>query len=351
MKSQQPVTVLPRYLALSYLALILYASLHPFYGWRDPGVSPLHFIDLPWPRYWTVFDLLVNVVAYFPLGFLLALSVQRLFGRWLSSFTGLLFGSTVSFLVECAQSWLPSRIPSNLDLACNALGATLGAVLALRYGEKVFLRIVRAQAYLLTPAPHSEFGLVLSCLWLLTQLSPETLLFGVGDLRHLLPIVPAVPYAASSFFAMETGIIVSNMLAIGLLVRTLLSDRASPYLVLGVFFLVALSIRALAAAILVSPEQSFAWLTPGAGLGLLVGASLLAVMLLLPASLRIALAGLAVMAGTVLVNLTPANPYSDVALAAWRHGHFLNFNGLTRLAASFWPFLAMPFLMLLGRRV
>ena len=57
------------------------------------------------------------------------------------------------------------------------------------------------------------------------------------------------------------------------------------------------------------------------------------------------------MAGTVLVNLAPANPYSSAALAAWRQGHFLNFNGLTRLVASLWPFLALPYLMLLGRRL
>ena len=57
------------------------------------------------------------------------------------------------------------------------------------------------------------------------------------------------------------------------------------------------------------------------------------------------------MAGTVLVNLAPSNPYSVAALAAWRQGHFLNFNGLTRLAASFWPFLALPYLILLGRRL
>jgi hypothetical protein len=57
------------------------------------------------------------------------------------------------------------------------------------------------------------------------------------------------------------------------------------------------------------------------------------------------------MAGTVLVNLAPTNPYSAAALAAWRQGHFLNFNGLTRLVASFWPFIALPYLLLLGRRL
>jgi len=71
----------------------------------------------------------------------------------------------------------------------------------------------------------------------------------------------------------------------------------------------------------------------------------------LPPNWRIVLAGLALMAATVLVNLAPENPYSAAALAAWRQGHFFNFNGLTRLTAALWPFVALPYLMLLGRRL
>ena len=41
---------------------------------------------------------------------------------------------------------------------------------------------------------------------------------------------------------------------------------------------------------------------------------------------------------------------AETALAAWRQGHFLNFNGLTRLIATLWPFLTLPFLMLSARR-
>ena len=52
----------------------------------------------------------------------------------------------------------------------------------------------------------------------------------------------------------------------------------------------------------------------------------------------------------VLVNLAPPNPYSLAALATWRQGHFLNFNGLTRLVGILWPFLTLPFLLLTTRR-
>ena len=62
------------------------------------------------------------------------------------------------------------------------------------------------------------------------------------------------------------------------------------------------------------------------------------------------LAALALMAAAMLVNLAPPNPYSAAALAAWRQGHFLNFNGLTRWIGTLWPFLTLPFLLLTTRR-
>lgn len=342
---------LPRYLAGAYLVLIVYASLHPFSGWRDLGLSPLAFVDAAWPRYWTLFDLSINVLTYLPLGFLLALSLGRIPGRLSPAGIATLLAALLSLALECLQTWLPSRVPSNLDLAGNALGAGVGALLTLWHGERFFSRVALLQRRLLAPVPHVDLALLMLGLWLLTQLSPETLLFGAGDLRHLLGLTPAVPYAAPSFFVIETAIIVSNTIAIGLIARTLLTDRSSPHMVLAIFFALALSIRALAAAMLVSPQDAFVWLTPGAGIGLLIGFAVLSLTLLLPPSPRLALAGLALMAGTVLVNLAPLNPYSAAALATWRQGHFLNFNGLTRLAASVWPFLALPYLTLLGRRL
>ncbi|MEI7612498.1 MAG: VanZ family protein [Betaproteobacteria bacterium] len=345
-----PPTRLPRHLALAYVALIIYASLHPFSGWRDTGLSPWAFLDAGWPHYWTFFDLAINTFAYLPLGFLLTLTLRRLPGWCTGALTALLLGAGISFCLESLQTWLPSRVPSNLDLASNSLGTLIGVLLACWHGERTFRRIMAIQHNLLAPFPHAELGLVLISLWLLTQLSPETVLFGTGDLRQLLEIAPTLPYAPPSFFAIETGIIACHTVAIGLIAVTLLAAKYSPSLVLGVFFAFALSIRTLAAAILVDPLQALAWLTPGAGLGLMIGGAALVMVFLLPVSLRLPLAGLALMAGTVLVNLAPPNPYSIIALAAWRQGHLLNFNGLTRLTASFWPFLALPYLTLCGRR-
>lgn len=342
--------LLPRYLAAAYLALIVYASLHPFSGWRASGISPFVFLEAAWPRYWTLFDLSINVAAYVPFGFLLAQSFGDRPCRPCAALLAFVSGAALSFTIESIQSYLPSRVPSNVDLLCNSLGAGLGAMVSLCCGQRFFARVLRAQQRLLAPMPHAEYGVVLTGLWLLTQLSPETLLFGAGDLRHIFDIPPALRYDAPSFFALETGIIVCNTLAAGLIMNMIFAGRRPAPRALAWFFAAALLIRTLAAAVLVGPQSALAWLTPGAGLGLLVGGAALALALLLPATLRIALAGMALMAGTVLVNLAPLNPYSVAALAAWRQGHFLNFNGLTRLAASFWPFLALSYLILLGRR-
>ena len=54
------------------------------------------------------------------------------------------------------------------------------------------------------------------------------------------------------------------------------------------------------------------------------------------------------MAATVLVNLTPPNPYLADTLKVWQQGHFLNFNGLTRLVSALWPFAALGYLMFLA---
>ena len=63
-------------LALIYSALIVFASLFPFDGWRAQGIDPLVFLLAPLPPpYWTGFDIATNVVGYAPLGFLLVLGL------------------------------------------------------------------------------------------------------------------------------------------------------------------------------------------------------------------------------------------------------------------------------------
>lgn len=349
MNTRGPI-LLARYLALACCGLVIYGSLHPFSGWRDSGVSPFTFLEGGWPRYWTAFDLAANIVVYLPLGFFLTLALNGLPGRFTAMGFAVLLAGMVSFALECVQTWLPSRVPSNVDLACNFLGGLLGALWAQHVGPRFLARISAWQHRHVAPIAHAELGLTLLGLWLLLPLSPETLLFGAGDLRQALGLSGAVPFAAESFAQIEAGITACNAIAVGLIVRMLIARLALAYLLVPVFLLLGLLIRTLAAAILINPAGALAWLTPGAQNGLLLALLVLAFSLFLPATVRLMLAALALMAGTVLVNLAPPNPYSAAALATWRQGHFLNFNGLTRLVGTLWPFLTLPFLLLTTRR-
>jgi VanZ family protein len=349
MHSRGPV-LLARYFALAWCGLIVYGSLHPFSGWRDTGISPFAFLAGNWPRYWTGFDLAANVAVYLPLGFFLTLALRGLPGRLTPPVLATLLAGALSLLLEAAQAWLPARVPSNLDLACNAFGGLLGSLWALWAGPRVFNRFSAWEQRLIAPVPHAEVGLTLLGLWLLIPLSPEILLFGAGDLRDVLGLGGAVPFAAESFVLIEACVTAFNALALGLVARQLCQRTVQAYAVVPLLIGTGLLIRTLAAAILVSPDDALAWLTPGAEIGLTAAAAALAAAIALPTSARSVLAALALMAGAILVNLAPPNPYSAAALAAWQQGHFLNFNGLTRLVGIVWPFLTLPFVLLASRR-
>ena len=89
-------------------------------------------------------------------------------------------------------------------------------------------------------------------------------------------------------------------------------------------------------------------MTPGALYGVAAAILLLLLAAGMPRAAQLALMGLALMAATALVNLAPANPYMTASLALWQQGHFLNFNGATRVVSAVWPFAAMVYLVLLA---
>ncbi|HRE19085.1 MAG TPA: VanZ family protein [Rhodocyclaceae bacterium] len=349
MKPANPL-LLARYCAIVWLALLVYASLHPFSGWRDSGVSPFAFLEGEWPRYWTTFDILANVAVYVPLGLFLALGLSSLPGRFTGAIGASLLAAGVSFGLESLQTWLPARVPSNLDLAFNALGGLIGAIVAVMIGQRFFSVLSRWQHRLVAPLPHAELGLTLLGLWLLIPLSPEILLFGAGDVRDPLGLPAALPFEAGSFIRAEALVVASNMIAIGLFVRLMSASTLLAYGLVPLFILLGLAVRWLGAAILIGPGEALAWITPGVRHGLLGGALVLLLTLWMSAASRLILAALALMVATVVVNVAPANPYSLSALAVWQHGHFLNFNGLTRIVSIVWPFLALAFLMQSSRR-
>ena len=117
-------------LALLYAALIVYATLYPFTGWRDVGVAPWAYLQAPLPQYWTRFDVGANLVGYAPLGFLLALALMRMRSGWPAVTLATLAAACLSLVLEALQTYLPLRVASNVDFGLNAAGGLAGAVAA-----------------------------------------------------------------------------------------------------------------------------------------------------------------------------------------------------------------------------
>lgn len=342
----RPPAHLPFQLASAYTLLALYGSLYPFSGWRDAGLFPLDFLATGWLRYTTTFDLVINALAYLPFGFLWATVLSVRFKSGVAFVLAVLAGGLLSLGVETVQNFLPSRVPSNLDFASNTLGALIGAVAGMRWGRDLLdggrLHAWRERRFL--AGPLGDRGLLLVALWLLTQLNPETFLFGNGNLRGLLGLPAALDFDAGRFSELEMATVAAQTVAIALVGSRLAANHPVllPLALLGT----ALLVKSFALMLLMESVQGFAWATPGTLGGLALGLALWAGARQLLMGEQQALAAMALMLATVLANLMPDNPYLENTLRIWQQGHFLNFNGLTRLTSSLWPFLALPWLML-----
>ena len=340
---------LARFCLAVYVLLVVYASLYPLSGWRDPGGLVFAFLVAPWPRYVTAFDIGANFLGYFPYGLLCALVLRpRLAARGAVLFAAL-SAAVLSLTLEALQSFLPARIPSNLDVLANIAGAACGGLAGAGLAPGLLgggpLRRLRADT--LVPGVATDLGLTLLGLWLFAQLNPATLLFGTGDLRDLVAGSGA-HHAIHLFISVEAATAAANLVAVALFASAMARPQAPLLHLVAGLICIALLVKTIAFAILMQAEHVLAWLTPGAQLGLALGVALSLAALRLPRTARLALAAVLLMAATVLVNLAPPNPYLAATLKVWEQGHFLNFNGLTRLVSSAWPFAALAYLVYLA---
>lgn len=344
-------STLARILFLVYVLLVVYASLYPLAGWRGVGISPFAYLSASWPRYVTAFDLAMNLAGYLPLGFLAIAALHpRL--RGVAAFLAAVGGAAaLSLVLEAVQSYLPARFSSNLDLLCNIAGGALGAALGLRFAPLVAegpLYERRTGAFL--PGAEIDFGLVLVALWLFMQLNPATLLFGAGDLRDYLAPFEGRARQPEFFVFIEAFTTAANLVAVALLASALAAPgRPVRGMVIGLV-IGALVVKTAAFAIVMRAQSAFTWLTLGAQLGLAIGIAAALAAIWLPRTARLAVAAVLLMAATVLVNLSPPNPYLAASLKVWQQGHFLNFNGLTWLVSALWPFIALGYLIYLASR-
>lgn len=355
--SQRQTSAAP--LALASACVVVYASLYPFSGWRDQGLWPLAFLGAPWPRYWTGFDLMVNVLGYSVLGFLLALSVLRgTDWRWPVSLASLA-AAVLSLTMETFQGYLPARVPSNLDFVLNVAGGWLGALLAdllERLGVLQRWSDFRRRWFL----DRTSGGRVLLALWPLALLFPASIPLGLGQVMQRLedaladwlggtPFLEWIPVRDVELQPLLPG---AEMIcvALGLLVPILLGyaivrqlwQRAA---VLLAATLAGLLATGLSSALSFGPEHAWAWLDGSSRWGLLLGVSLALGLVLVPGRGALALCLLALGIHLTLLNQAAVDPYFEQTRQVWEQGRFVRFNGLTQWLGWLWPFAALTYVL------
>jgi VanZ family protein len=350
----------PLALALVYACIIMYASIYSASAWQDRGLSLFYFLEGRWPKYWTWQDAWFNVLAYMPLGFLLSLSPTHRPWPWARIFLPLLAGFLLSASLEAFQTFIPGRVSSGLDLTLNTTGTLLGSTLALIFGPRLLALAGDVRRKLEVQRLSAETGLILLWLWLFAQISPETVFFGLGDLRGLLSLPTALAFSPALYSQLETAVVAMQTLVVTFLAQAVLQRVGlrwfSIFLAAITILLFGMLIRVVSSWLLIgqavgAPEIArWVAITPGGINGLLIGLALAMPALFLSGNWQLPIAAMLLMAATVLVNLMPTNPYSISALIVWQQGHFLNFNGLTRLIAALWPYLTLLFLVWTDRR-
>ncbi|HNT38313.1 MAG TPA: VanZ family protein [Rubrivivax sp.] len=352
-------------LALAMLALVVYASLYPFTGWRWPaGNTPWALLALPWPPWLTPLDEALNFAGYLPLGLLLA--VAALHSGWRmhrSLLLALLLPALLSYANEVVQHFLPGRHPSLKDWAMNTLGAAAGALLAAALHAGGVLRRLQSlrQRWFLR---GGSGALALLALWPLALLFPTPVPWGLGQiggrLRELaLAAFEDVPWAdgvtallAAPAQALPPLSPLAERLAsmLGLLAPVLLAYsvvRPGPRRLVLALGALAIGFSAMALSTLLNfgPIHMLAWLTPAAKVGAIAAAVVAVPTALLPRRLVMALALIVLAVLVALVQQAPTDPYYALTLQAWELGRWVHFHGLAQWLAWLWPFFAVGWLL------
>ncbi|WP_210542429.1 VanZ family protein [Rhodoferax sp. PAMC 29310] len=346
-------------LALVYTGLIVYASLYPFSEWRYQGIVPWAFMEAGWPKYWTGFDVASNVLGYGPLGFLMALSALRTGHGRIAVAGATALAALLSFSMESFQGFLPSRVPSNVDLGLNVIGAWIGAMLAWgmeRLGIIDRWSRFRARWFV----AEAQGGLVLLALWPVALLFPAVVPFGLGQVLErvegalvdvlidtpflswlpvreveLAPVVPGLEW-----ISVTLGLLIPCLLGFGII-----RAFGRRLLFMGVVLAVGVGTTALSAALSYGPVHAWEWFGLPAKAGLMTAFVIGLMSLPAPPRATGALLVLALGVYLSLLNQMPTNPYFAQTLSAWEQGRFIRFHGLAQWLGWIWPYAALAYVM------
>lgn len=331
-------------LASGYVLLIVYASLSPFSGWREQGISFLEVLVAPFKLTYTPFDAILNLLSYLPLGLLINLALRKHAGVLAATLAGFFAGVALSVGMEYLQMYLPTRNSSNVDMLANSLGALLGTILAVSITSWnwLFSGLLRWRSHVFQHGKEMDYGLALLALWIFGQINPSLPMLGnvfiSEGMRQPFAAAPVTP-----FDGWETCAVALNLLMLGTLMLTLLRiPRKIATAILTVLSVVAAA-KFATAVVLLKSWALLLWINSEAVLGVLMGMLLLLGIMRQPRKVTISLGVLASLCYLVIINFAfnDNTPESARSVYHWHYGHLLNYNGLAQTIALIFPLLLL----------
>ena len=317
--------------------LIAYASLYPFLPLRAPSADTIAAFFKA-QRYMSRSDVAFNVIAYLPLGMLACLYFRGAGDGRHAIVKAAALGAAFSLAMEMLQLFVPNRHASSVDLASNAVGALLGALVYLDPFYSMDTRRLGAlRESVVIPGAWGDAGLVLVMLWLLAQLNPALPFFGAGDIGG---------EARIEIEILQWAAVAMAICGFGLFLSALLKSEDGTLRVTLVLLSVALWLKFAAAPLLLQPHFRAEWVNEGRIAGLAAG-----ILALLPLRRwsrpgRVYLGLVLILAGTLFSKIFGAySPVEElVRLFRWPHGQVGSFATLTRFLHEIWPVAAVVFL-------
>lgn len=328
------------WLAIAYGTLVVYGTLFPLNEWTPPLWGWINPITAPWPQSASRADLLVNLLAYIPLGLFMALALRPRMGTLMAIVITVSFGTALSFALETLQSALPSRVPSPLDWVINTAGTVMGALVPAMFAPhfaagRTFLQWRQAW---FTRGTLSNLALIIVLLWALTQAAPFVPSLDWGNLKSgLKPLYNTLRHP-STFDAVRAVESALQILALGLLIRCI--ERRALLWPFLAFALAVLLYKVPVVGRQVTLEALAGWL--GAAL-------LLAVAPARPPATRIlsAAAAAALLTAHALAQFEPGKN-AALSVINWIpfRGQVGTFGGMLDILETLWPFMALGLLAL-----
>ena len=329
--------------AALYALMLAYASLFPFQGWHLPQEGMLAWCAPHFPDRISRSDLLVNVIAYLPLGFLLLRMLPHQGAKALPLLLATAAGTALSFAMELTQTFLPSRTSSTLDLFTNGSGTMLGALFALCWRESAAPQgaLGRWRDRHLRQGVEAEIGAGVVLCWALSQLAPFVPSLDLGSIKNALKPLWYAAHDLSRFDLPHAATYCCYLAALGVVAQGSVRQRSLP---LPSFALFAFCV--LCGKIFILGRQ----ISLEALGGLLAAAALWAVMSPFGERVRHYLAMLLLLAGFAAYELKSGAGSSVAAGFNWVpfQGQLAReLTGFGSILEGVWPFAALSLLSLL----